>query len=370
MFDDVTLTSKKPLDRDYAERRRRWEPLYEVTQMKGDGEAHPLLSKNDEFADFATWDSASFGPEPKDPDMYPREYAREAYKRGLAYEQELGVNPFKFGLIGSTDSHTALPTTQEDSFFGKVSLLEPSADPIRFEEVIAGRYAEDPKKKIYAWETEAAGLAGVWARENTREAIWDAMARKETYATTGTRILLRVFAGWDFDRDDLSRSDFAEHGYAGGVPMGGDLSQGPKTKAPTILIRAVRDADGANLDRVQVVKGWLDANGKTHERVYDVAVSDGRKIGADGRCKRPVGNTVNVEEASYSNSIGDPVLEAFWKDPSFDPTQRAFYYVRVLEIPTPRWTTFDAKVFGVEIPEGAPTSLQERAYSSPIWYTP
>ena len=370
MFDDVTLVSKKPLDKDYAERRMRWEPLYEVTQMKGDGEAHPALSPNDEFADFETWDTGSFGPVSKTPEMLPREYAREAFKRGLAYEQKLGANPWKFGLVGSTDTHTGLPTTQEDSFFGKVSLLEPSADPIRFEEVIIGRPNPDPTKRIHAWRTSASGLAAVWSRENTREAIWDAMARKETYATTGGRMAVRVFSGWNFKASDLDRSNFAEHGYDNGVPMGGDLSSAPAGKVPSFLVRAVRDPDGADLDRVQIIKGWVDEAGETHERVYDLAVSDGREIGADGRCKTPVGNTVNAKEASYSNSIGDPFLTTFWKDPDFDANQRAFYYVRVIEIPTPRWTTFDAKVFGVEIPEGAPVSIQERAYTSPIWYTP
>ena len=338
--------------------------------MKGDGEAHPALSPNDEFADFETWDEGSFGPVSNTPEMLPREYARSAYKRGLAYEEKLGANPFKFGLIGSTDSHTGLPTTQEDSFFGKVSLLEPSADPIRFEEVIIGRANSDPTKKIRAWRTSASGLAAVWSRENTRESLWDAMARKETYATTGTRLTVRVFAGWNFDDDDLGRSDFAEYGYANGVPMGGDLSSAKRGQEPSFLVRAVRDPDGANLDRVQIIKGWLDSDGATHERIYDVAVSDGRKIGRDGRSKKAVGNTVNGKEATYSNSIGTPYLEASWEDPDFDRKQRAFYYVRVIEIPTPRWTTFDAKVFGVELPDGAPISIQERAYTSPVWYTP
>jgi len=369
MFDDVTLTDKKPLDLDYAERRARWEPLYEVTQMKGDGEAHPFLSAEDEFADFETWDKASFGPEPKTRDMLPREYAREAYKRGLAYEAKLGANPFKFGMIGSTDSHTSLSTAQEDNFFGKVVLLEPSADPIRFEEVIAGRPAP-PGSQIYARETSASGLAAVWARENTREALWDAMARKEVYATTGTRIRVRVFGGFNFGPEDLQRSDFAAHAYGNGVPMGGDLTGAPEGKAPAFLVQALRDPDGANLDRVQIIKGWLDADGEPQERIYDIAVSDGRTIGADGRCKDPVGNTVNVEQATYTNAIGDAVLGAYWQDPEFDSAQRAFYYVRVLEIPTPRWTTYDAKFFGVKRPDDVPASIQERAYTSPIWYTP
>lgn len=368
MFDDVTLTTKKPIDRDYAVRRMRWEPLYEVTQIKGTGEAHPSLSPADELADFEIWDKASFGPIPKTPEMLPKEYAREAYKRGLAYETKLGANPFKFGIVGSTDAHTGLPTTQEDNFFGKVVGLEPSADPIRFEEVIAGRPA--PKgSQIYARQTSASGLAGVWAQANTREAIWDAMARKEVYATTGTRLLVRVFGGFDFTAKDLQRSDFAERGYAGGVAMGGDLKSAPAGKAPAFLIRALRDADGANLDRIQIVKGWLDSAGKTHERVYDVAWSGDRKMGADGKLPA-VGNTVNAAEASYDNSIGAATLAAYWKDPAFDARQRAFYYVRVLEIPTPRWTTFDAKFFGVALPKDVPSSIQERAFTTPIWYSP
>jgi hypothetical protein len=368
MFDDVTLMTKKPLDRDYAQARMRWEPVYEVTQMKGDGETHPVLSSTDEFADFERWDKGSFGPQPKTPDMLPREYAREAYKRGLAFEAKLGVNPFKFGMVGSTDAHTSLATSTEDNYFGKVVPLEPTADPVRFEEVIIGRAA--PKGyQITARQVSASGLAAVWARENTREAIWDAMARKEVFATTGTRMMVRVFGGFDFAAADLQRSDLAQNGYAKGVPMGGDLKTAPAGKAPAFLIRALRDPDGANLDRVQVVKGWLDAQGKTYEKVYDVAWSGNRKPGKNGKLP-PVGNTVDVKNASYTNAIGAAFLEAYWKDPAFDPKQRAFYYVRVLEIPTPRWTTFDAKFFGVALPNDVPASIQERAYTSPIWYTP
>ena len=371
MFDDVTLTSKLPLDRDYAQRRMRWEPIYETTQPKGDGETHPTLSPNDEFANFERWDKGSFGPELHKPDMFPREYTREALKRGLAYEAKLGVNPFKFGLIGSTDMHTGLATTTEDNFFGKVVPLEPSADPVRFDEVIIGRVPAGRARKDQnlARETSASGLAAVWARENTREALWDSMSRKEVYATTGTRLIVRVFGGFDFAAADLERSDFAEYGYQGGVPMGGDLKAAPAGKTPTFLIRSMRDADGANIDRIQVVKGWLDANGKTQEKVYDVAWSGDRKPGTDGKLP-PVGNTVNVKDASYSNSIGAPYLTAFWKDPNFNLKERAFYYVRVLEIPTPRWTTYDAKVFGVKLPTDVPSSIQDRAYTSPIWYTP
>ncbi len=369
MFDDVT-SSRQALTRDYAERRMRWEPLYEVTQMKGDGEAHPVLSPTDEFANFETWDRGSFAAA-KEPDMLPREYAREAFKRGLAYEEALGANPFKFGLVGSTDSHTSLATTTEDNFFGKMPHLEPSARPTRFEEMVTG-YLPDPQGRDYSIrhvKASASGLAGVWARENTREAIWDAMKRKEVYASTGTRITVRVFAGWDFEPEEVDRNDFAMTGYARGVPMGGDLRSAPAGEAPVLMIRALRDVDGANLDRIQIIKGWLDASGETQERIYDVACSDNRAI-QSRRCEREVGNTVDVEDASYANSIGDPLLLGYWEDPDFDPSLRAFYYVRVLEIPTPRWTTYDAKFFGLDLPDDVPSSIQERAYTSPIWYTP
>ncbi|KJS44830.1 MAG: hypothetical protein VR71_04220 [Roseovarius sp. BRH_c41] len=366
MFDDVTL-SGGPLTEDYAAARMRWEPLYEVTQMKGDGETHPFLSTDDAFADFETWDKGSFGPAPKTPEMLPREYAREAYKRGLAYEAALGRNPFKFGMIGSTDSHTSLSTTQENNFFGKISALEPTSDPIRMEEVITGR-GSGPEGQQRAWQTSAAGLAAVWARENTREALWDAMARKEVYATTGTRIRVRVFAGYDFEKTDLPRADFDAHGYANGVPMGSDLAVDADGRAPRLMVRALRDPDGANLDRIQIVKGWLNADGTTAERVYDIACG-GRALVPEG-CDGAVGNTVDAANATWTNDIGQAILAGFWEDPEFDAAQRAFYYVRVLEIPTPRWTTYDAKVFGIEIPDGAPASIQERAYTSPIWYTP
>jgi len=369
MFDDVMYASRKRIDREYATRRMRWEPIYEVTQMKGDGETHPGLSPNDEFADFETWDKGSFGLQEHTADMLPREYAREALKRGLAYDKRFGENPFKFGMIGSTDSHTALATTTEDNFFGKITGLEPTGKPDRYEEVITGRFHSDVSRQNRSWATSASGLAAVWAPENTREALWDAMARKEVYATTGTRMLVRVFAGFDFVADDVQRHDFALYGYQKGIPMGGDLAKAPAGKSPSLLIRSLRDPDGANLDRVQVIKGWLDASGELHEMVYDVAWSGNRAKGPDGKLP-PVGNTVNVAQASYTNTIGAPMLLAYWQDPDFDAALRAFYYVRVIEIPTPRWTTFDAKFFGVEIPPGAPTAIQERAYTSPIWYTP
>jgi hypothetical protein len=367
MFDDVTLTTKTPLDRDYAARRQKWEPVYETTQPKGDGETHPSLSPTDEFAAFERWDKGSFGPQAKTPDMLPREYTREALKQGLAYEAKLGVNPFKFGLIGSTDMHTGLAAATEDNYFGKVALTEPGRVE-RYEETIIGR-AAGPEARIYSRETSASGLAAVWARKNTREEIWDALARREVYATTGTRLRVRIYGGFGFAKGDEARADFAAHGAKAGVPMGGDLKKAPQGKAPGFVIQAMKDPDWANLDRIQVVKGWLDADGKTHEQVYDVAWSGDRKPGADGKLP-PVGNTVNVAEATWTNDIGAPTLSAFWSDPSFDPAQRAFYYVRVLEIPTPRWTTYDAKKFGVPLPKDVPATVQDRAYTSPIWYTP
>jgi len=372
MFDDVTFTDKKPFDRDYAERRMLWEPVYEVTQMKGDGEAHPALSPNDEFADYGTWDKGSFGPEPKTKDMLPREYAREALKRGLVYEQKMGVNPFKFGMIGSTDSHTSLATTEENNYFGKATPGEPSAKPERFQEKITGFFQQPdgPDITMRHVQTLASGLAAVWATENTRETLWDALQRKEVYATTGTRIIVRVFAGWDFVAADVQRPDFARIGYERGVPMGGDLRRAPDGKAPAFMIRALRDVDGANLDRVQIVKGWLDSKGDLQEKVYDVMCSDNRSINTKGQCDKPVGNTVDVKTATYTNSIGDALMLVYWKDPDFDIKQRAFYYVRVLEIPTPRWTTYDAAFFGVELSKDVPPTHQERAYTSPIWYTP
>jgi hypothetical protein len=270
-------------------------------------------------------------------------------------------------MVGSTDAHTSLATTREDNNFNKMPHLEPNDH--RTEETVI-RSPVDPKLSSMGSEIGAAGLAAVWARGNTREALFDAMMRKEVYATTGSRISVRVFGGWDFKADEVERQDFANQGYKRGVPMGGDLTKAPKGKAPSFMIRALRDPDNANLDRVQVIKGWLDRKGKTHERIYDVAVSDGRKIGKDGRCKTPVGSTVNIPDASYTNTIGDPLLTAHWVDPDFDPKQRAFYYVRVIEIPKPRWTAYDAKFFGVKMPDDVRMVVQDRAYTSPIWYTP
>jgi hypothetical protein len=366
MFSDKTFKGD-PLNRAYAVARTRWEPIIEVTQVKGDGETHPFLSTEDEFANYENWDVSNLsGSAAKKKSMLQYEYARSALKLGLKLGKELGVNPFKFGLAAGTDTHTALATTREENFFGKYKSTEPSAKR-HGGEVIP---AEDPKLRVYTSQEVASGLTAVWARENTRRSIFDAMKRKEVYATTGTRVRVRVFGGWEFKADEVSRPDFIDQGYRRGVPMGGDLTNGPKDKAPTFMIRAIRDPDGANLDRVQIIKGWLDAKGETHERIYDIVVSDGRKIGADGRARQPVGNSVDVEKATYTNTIGAPFLAAHWIDPDFDPKQSAFYYVRVLEIPTPRWTTFDAAFFGIDRPKNVPATIQDRAYTSPIWYTP
>jgi len=364
---DVETYGGQPLTGNYARTRMRWEPLYEVTQQKGDGEAHPLLSPDDEFADFETTDKGNLsGKTAKTPDMLPKEYARSALLEGLRQEAALGANPFKFGMIGSTDNHTALPTSREENNFSKAHIAEPSEE--RYQDVLIR--GATPELSLELKDVGASGLAAVWARENTREAIWDAMARKEVYGTTGTRLRVRVFGGWDFTEDEVRRPDFAREGYRRGVPMGGDLTQAPAGKAPSFMIRALRDPDGANLDRVQVIKGWLGNGGGVHERIYDVAVSGGRTIGADGRARTPVGSTIDLADASYTNTIGEPFLVAHWVDPDFDPSLRAFYYVRVIEIPTPRWTAYDAKFFNIKMPEGTKMTVQDRAYTSPIWYTP
>ena len=364
MFDVETL-SGKPIDKDYASRRQQWEPLYESTQIKGDGEAHPFLSPDDEFADYETWDLGNLDMSaPKTDDMLAGEYARSGLKRGLEFEQRLGVNPYKFGQIGSTDSHTSLPAVEENNFFGKHSGVEPS--PERASHVVIG----GENGKIMGHQMASSGYAAVWAKENTRQAIFDAMTRKETYATTGSRMAVRFFGGWDFTEADANSRQPAEAGYSRGVPMGGNLSQVPDGKSPTFLVAAMKDAMSGNLDRIQIIKGWVSKDGKAQERVYDVAVSDDRKIDKNGRCKTPVGNTVDVENATWTNTIGDPELIAVWTDPDFDAKQRAFYYVRVLEIPTPRWTAYEAKRFNVKMPKDTKMVTQERAYTSPIWYTP
>jgi Protein of unknown function (DUF3604) len=367
MFEGQSFLGKA-LTRAYAEERMRREPLLEVTQTKGDGEMHPFLSTDDDFANFERWDFGNFGNPsvPKTKEMLQTEYARSALKLGLQWDEKLGANPFKFGMLGSTDSHTSLSTSSEDNFFGKLPQDEPSPD--RWKHAFV--FGEGKKPLAGGAMEQAAGLAAVWSRENTREAIFDSMMRKEVYATTGSRIIVRVFGGWDFAADEIERPDFAAQGYARGVPMGGDLSEAPAGECPAFMVRALRDPDGAKLDRIQIIKGWLDGKDELHERIFDVAVSDGRQIGADGRCTTPVGNTVDVPNATYKNTIGDALLMAYWKDPEFDSKQRAFYYVRVIEIPTPRWTAYDQKRFGIKMPDDIPMTVTERAYTSPIWYAP
>ena len=366
----VERLNGQPVNREYAQMRARFEPLYEVTQIKGDGEAHPFLSPNDEFADYGTWDKSDIaGFKPKEDWMLQYEYARSALQIGMQFEQKFGVNPYKFGMIGSTDAHTSLATTREENFFGKAPHLEPEAN--RWEHVIIASLAGDPKLSSYSYESIGSGLAAIWARENTREGLFDAMQKKEVYATTGTRIIVRFFGAWDYGNDDVFRPDAVAIGYRKGVPMGGDLTAKPANKkAPVFMVGALKDTWSGNLDRIQIIKGWIDGKGERQEKIYDVAVSDGRKIGKDGRCKTPVGNTVNVADASYLNNIGDAELRATWTDPDFNPKHRAFYYARVLEIPTPTWQAYDSKFYNVKMPKTVPMYGQERAYTSPIWYTP
>ena len=368
MFPIIESFTGKPVDRAYVEQRAKWERLYETTQTKGTGEAHPYLSPNDEFANFEIWDKGNLdGSVAKKKEMLEFEYARSGLKNGLKLEQQLGTNPYKFGLAGSSDAHTGLSALEEENFFGKTTPQEPS--PERMTKTFFANAKTGVK--IMDWEVSASGYVGVWAKENTRASLWDAMQRKETYATTGPRMIVRFFGGWDFGAKDAANRLPAAVGYGKGVPMGGDLSNAPAGKSPTFLVAALKDPIGANLDRIQVIKGWLDAKGQVQERIYDVAWGDAgkRKPGANGKLP-PVGNTVDVANATWTNTIGDPELITVWKDPAFDPNQRAFYYARVLEIPTPRWTAYDAKRFGVQPLPGTPMVLQERAYTSPIWYTP
>jgi hypothetical protein len=372
------------VDEDYAKLRMRWEPIIEVTQIKGDSETHPRLSPTDEFADFETYEHLIAVEGAEAPTMFGEgflgslsesdreiienfeervvevgDYARTALLRGIGLDRRGLGNPYKFGMIGSTDSHTAMASAEEDNFHGKMAL--DSTPETKQEDIIPG---------TPGWDMGAAGLAAVWATENSRDAIFEAMQRKEVYATTGPRIQLRFFGGFDFNDGDVATQDMASVGYAKGVPMGGDLTAAPRNSAPSFMIRAVKDPVGANLDRIQVIKGWVDDEGRPVEEIYDVALSDDRARDASGRIP-PVGNTVDLMTGSYTNSIGDPELTVVWEDPSFDASKRAFYYVRVLQIPTARHTLLDAVALGVPVEEsGHPATIQERAYSSPIWYTP
>jgi hypothetical protein len=356
----------KAFDKAYAEARAKWERTYETTQIKGDGEAHPLLSAEDEFAAFETWDMGNLDlSQQKTPEMLPGEYTRSGLKRGLELDAQLGVNPFKFGLVGASDNHVGLTTPDNDNFFGKFTQYEPG--PKR-----ANHLSKENKEngtKLYSWQYISSGLTAVWATANTRAALFDALERREVYATTGPRIRVRFFGGFDFTKDDALRRDLALVGYTKGVPMGSDLRASPDGKAPSFLVYALRDAAGANLDRIQIIKGWLDADGNAQEKVYDVAWSGERKPAENGKLLS-VGDTVDLSIPSWTNTIGAPELGTVWTDPDFDPSQKAFYYVRVLEIPTPRWTAYDRAIFDLDLPDNVPLKQQERAYTSPIWYSP
>ena len=361
---DAQYTGKK-IDKFYVEQRAKWERIYEITQIKGDGEAHPFLSPDDEFADYGTWDVGNLDvSEAKTDNMLAGEYAREALKNGLALEAKLGTNPYKFGFTGATDSHTSLSTAEEGNFFGKHTGYEPSSTRLEHP------FMKTKHGEIFSWQMVASGITAVWAHENTRASIFDAMDRKEIYATTGPRIYVRFFGGWNYTDADVKSREPAFHGYEKGVPMGADLPARPDgAKAPSFMVYALRDVIGANLDRIQIIKGWLDKAGSTHEKVYNVAWSDGRKRSADGKLPA-VGNTVDIPSATWANTIGKSELATVWTDPDFDPAESAFYYARVLEIPTPPWYAYDAFRYGIEIPKDAPKTQQERAYTSPIWHKP
>jgi hypothetical protein len=363
---ELTMPDGGPMTAGYARRRARYEPVVEATQIKGDSESHPFLSPNDEFAGFgdAGWELGNLPlTAEKENSMLAGEYLREALKRGLSIEEQTGANPYQFGMIGSTDSHTTLATADEDNFFGKHTGTEPSAERALQAQSLG------TSEGRFGWHYLSSGYAAVWARGNTRAEIFDAMMRREVYATTGPRMTLRFFGGFDFDDVDFA-SDWVAEAYADGVPMGGELDAG--NGAPQFIVSALKDPDGAHLDRVQIVKGWVDAEGTSQEKVFDVVWSD-----ADTR--RPVagkvpavGNTVDRASATYRNTIGAAELRTVWTDPEYREGQRAFYYVRVLQIPTPRWTLYDAVRFGTELTDEALENAvaQERAYSSPIWIGP
>lgn len=358
-----TKVNGDPYDQSYVKERIKWEPLYEATQIKGDGEAHPFLSPNDEFADFETWAYGNLDlSAAKSNEMLEGEYARSALKLGMKLKNELGTNPYKFGMIGSTDSHTSLATADQDVFFGKASNVEPSAE--RWEHP----FVTSPIDTIWNWATVASGYAAVWATENTREALFDGMMRKETYATTGPRMKVRFFGGWDYTPADLD-GNWVKNGYDKGVPMGGDIKMGG-AEGPSFIVQASMDPNAGSLDRIQIVKGWVEADGSLAEKVYDVVWSGERTKGANGKVPA-IENTVNLIDATWDNDTGARELAAVWQDPDFEATQEAFYYVRVMEIPTPRWTLYDKINYNLEeMPDYVPLTAQQRAYSSPIWYSP
>ena len=359
MFDTTTLRGEE-ITADYATRRMAWEPVAEITQIKGDSETLSELSPNDEFADFETYEHYIQNGA-VDYVATAADYIRPALKRGLSIEQKVGVNPYKFGLIGSTDSHSGLSSSEENNFWGKMAT---DSTP-----ETKSRAGADPDARD-GWNMSASGVAAVWAVENTREAIYAAFKRKEVYATSGPRMRVQLFAGWDFPAGAAEADDFAAIGYSHGVPMGSDLAATDGAdQAPSFLLRAVKDPLEANLDRAQIVKGWVDASGVEHEQIYNVAWSGERELDADGRLPS-VGNTVDLELVRYSNSIGQAEFAVHWTDPDFNPQHSAFYYARVLQIPTPRNALFDAHALGIDEPPKGPKTIQERAYTSPIWYQP
>ncbi|MCZ6831456.1 MAG: DUF3604 domain-containing protein [Gammaproteobacteria bacterium] len=359
----ATTLKGEPITAEYARRRMYWEPVSEVTQIKGDSETHPSLSPYDEFADFETY-THYIQQDPQEYTPGAADYMRSALKQGLALEQTTGVNPYQFGVIGSTDSHSGLSSAEEDNFWGKFA-RDSTPETKRTDDKLGGG-------EVTGWSMSASGLAGVWATGNTREEIFAAFQRKEVYATTGTHLRVRVFAGWGFDEGALDAVDFSELGYRQGVPMGGVLSADSRTdagQAPQLLIRAMKDPNNANLDRVQVIKGWVDQEGRQNEQVYNVAWSGDRQLDEYGKLPA-VGNTVDINTTHYDNSIGEPELSAHWTDADFDADQRAFYYVRVLQIPTPRHSLYDSVALQSPVSEEGPATVQERAYTSPVWYTP
>jgi len=357
MYDSVAFDGEA-IDQSYAERRMRNEPVSEIFQVKGASETHPQLSPNDGFANFEILDTILSGngrmSEPKG------SYVRDALRTGIEMAHSESFNPYRFGVIGSSDSHNASSSVEEDNYHGKLPMFDGSAG------IRMGQSLRLPERLQVSRRWGAAGLAAVWAVENTREALFDAMRRKETYATSGPRIRVRFFGGWQYARDLIAHHDRVAQAEATGVPMGGTLPD-QRAGSPSFAVWALADPEGANLDRIQIIKGWVDAMGDSHERLYDIALSDeGRRDPVSGTVSA-VGNTVDVTTATYRNTIGARELSSVWSDPDFDPSQPAFYYARVLEIPTPRWTTYDAKQLEISAPE--PTTIQERAVTSAIWYS-
>jgi hypothetical protein len=360
-----TDSDGKPIDADYARRRALNEPLNEIYQGKGQSETHPLLSPNDEFADFEIMDRLV--PRLDLPGKPPGSYTRDALGRGLLIEQRTGVNPYKFGAVGATDFHNGLATAAEGAVMFADG-FDPRVNPPGFEQAkdaLQEPYPTDPDPKLLG----SGGLTGVWAERNDRESIFAAMQRRETFATSGTRLQIRLFGGWHFKRETLESADWVYEGYARGVAMGGDLYPGQTDTAPGFLIWAIKDPEGANLDRAQIIKVWIEDETQ-YERVYDVALSDERKPDPEtGKVPR-LPSTVDLKTATYSNRVGAVQFATFWQDPDFEPDQSALYYLRVLEIETPRWTTLLAARHKLPLPENSAATLQERAWSAPIWYKP